>query len=506
MSRETILVVDDSEFILEFLSELLGNQGFTVLTAPTGNEAMRMLESNHVDLMLTDLIMPGMGGMELVKYVHAHYPDITSLIMTGYASLETAREAIVYGALDYVFKPFKSAEILAAIEGSLERARLRHENTRLREALSLSNASVGITAISPRSNELARTIVMAALTQTRTGLGALLVYDEDRAQFELRYSNGPELGEPGEYPLGSAFPGLAFESVTRGMLLVTLQDKHPLAGHVRHTALEHVKFPRVLPVEQEVLFVPLLTQGKLKGLLMLSKRHGEAPFAASDLPVVSIITSLGATSIDNASLVVTMEQNYVNTLISLNIMLEAKDPYTKGHTHRVVEFCVGIGRHLNLSSAELQNLREGAMLHDIGKLAISDAILNKQGPLTEEEMDIVRQHPDIGDNIVRPIKFLQHSRPVVRHHHERWDGKGYPDRLKGEEINLFARICTIADAIDAMASARSYRGALTFPEIYDQVLMGSGTQFDENLVKIVLEMIERGEVGYLAPPQKLVVG
>jgi response regulator RpfG family c-di-GMP phosphodiesterase len=506
MSRETILVVDDSEFILDFLTELLGNQGFTVLTAPTCTEAIRTLESNHVDLMLTDLIMPGMGGMELVKLIHERYPNVTSLIMTGYASVESAREAIVYGALDYVFKPFKSAEILAAIEGSLERVRLRQENARLREALSISNASGDITAMSPHSNDLARTIVMSALTQTRTNLGALLVYDEDRAQLELRFSSGPELGEPGEFPIGSAFPVTAFEPATRGMLLVTPQGEHPLGGQVRHSTLRHVNFPAVLPIEQEALFVPLRAQSTLKGLLILSKKQGESPFAASDLPVVSIIASLGATSIDNASLVVTMEQNYVSTLISLNIMLEAKDPYTKGHTNRVVEFCVGIGRHLNLSSADLQNLREGAMLHDIGKLAISDAILNKPGALTEEEMNIVRQHPDIGDNIVRPIKFLQHSRPVVRHHHERWDGTGYPDRLKGEEISLFARICTIADAIDAMASARSYRGALTFPEIYDQVLMGSGTQFDENLVKIVLEMIERGEVGYLARPQKLVVG
>ena len=506
MSRETILVVDDSEFILEFLTELLGNQGFTVLVAPNGADAIETLESEHVDLLLTDLIMPGIGGMELVKHVHERYPNIISVVMTGYASIETAREAIVYGALDYVFKPFKSAEIMAAIEGSLERVRLRQENSRLREALSLSNTSGEIAAISPRSNDLARTIVMSALTQTRCGLGAMLVFDEDRAQFDLRFSTMQDLGGPHEYPLGSSFPQESFEPASRGMLLVTSEDAHPLGGHVRHTTLRHMRCPQVLPIEQEALFVPLRAQGKLKGLLILSKKPGEPPFAASDLPVVSIIATLGATSIDNASLVVTLEQNYVNTLISLNIMLEAKDPYTKGHTNRVVELCVGMGRHLELSSAEMQNLREGAMLHDIGKLAISDAILNKPGPLTDEEINIVRQHPDIGDNIVRPIKFLQHSRPVVRHHHERWDGKGYPDRLKGEEINLFARICTVADAVDAMASARSYRGALSYPEIYDQVLMGSGTQFDEDLVKVVLGMIEHGEIANLERPQKLVVG
>ena len=172
----------------------------------------------------------------------------------------------------------------------------------------------------------------------------------------------------------------------------------------------------------------------------------------------------------------------------------------------MVELAAAIGRHVELGSKKLQDLREGAMLHDIGKLAISDAILNKLGPLTDEEMESVRQHPIIGDSIVRPIKFLQHCRPVVRHHHERWDGSGYPDGLKGDEISLFARICSIADSVDAMASERSYRAPLSFPEIYDQVLMGSGTQFDEELVKIMLHMIERGEVTNIAPTRKLVVG
>jgi len=267
-----------------------------------------------------------------------------------------------------------------------------------------------------------------------------------------------------------------------------------------------VKCPAVLPIKQEAVFVPLRAYGVLKAVLILSKEPGETPFAPSDLPVLSIIANLGAANLNNAELIVTLEQATVNTLISLNIILEAKQPYTKGHTQRVVELCVAMGRHLDLSSRELQDLRESAMLHDIGKLAISDAILNKPGPLTHEEMEIIRQHPVIGDTIIRPIKFLQHCRPVVRHHHERWDGGGYPDGLKGDDIHFLARICTIADAVDAMASERSYRAPLSFPQIYDQVLMGSGTQFDENLVKVMLGMIERGEVTNIERPHRLAVG
>ena len=509
MSRETILVVDDSEFILEFLSELLGKEGFTVLVAADGTEAMRMLGEKHVDLLLTDLNMPGVTGMELVKHAHEHHPDVISVIMTGYASLETARQAVVYGTLDYIFKPFKSSEIIAAIQDALERMRLRRENTRLREALALSNASQVIAGTTSRSNDLAQTIVMAALTLTRTRFGAMVLFDEDRSLFELRFSNAPDLGQPDACALGTTFQLESFQLASRGMFLVSVEDGHPLAGHVRNIALQNfskMKCPLVVPIEQEALFLPLQAHGKLKGVLILSKEPGEPHFAASDLPLMSVIANLGATSIDNACLVATLEQTYVNTLVLLNIMLEARHPYTKGHTDRVVELSVAIGRQLGLSSSELQNLREATSLHDIGKFTINDAILNKPGSLTDEEMEIIRQHPAIGDSIISPMKFLQHCRPVVRHHHERWDGGGYPDGLNGEEIDLFARICTIADAVDAMASARTYRAPLSFSEIYDQLLVGSGTQFDENLVKITLGMIERGEVLNIDKPQKLVVG
>jgi response regulator RpfG family c-di-GMP phosphodiesterase len=506
MGRETILVVDDSEHIQEFLTEFLGKNGFNVLVAADGEEAIRVLEREPVDVLLTDLNMPGVTGMDLVRHAHEHHPDLIVVIMTGYASLETAREAIVYGVLDYVFKPFKSAEIVAAVEGSLERVRLRRENDRLRDAVALSSASQQIAAAAPRRYELARNVVTAALGQTGARFGALLVLNEDRGWFELRYSNAPDAEQPGGYFVGSTFPREAFACASQGVLLVTANGPHPLACSVQHMALADMTCPHVVPVEQEALLVPLRAHGEPKGVLVLSKERGQAHFAASDLAVISIIADLGATSVDNARLVINLEQAYVNTLISLNIMLEAKHPYTKGHTQRVVELCMRIGRHVGLSSGELQDLREGAMLHDIGKIAISDAILNKPGLLAEHEIESVRQHPVIGDNIIRPIKFLQHCRPVVRHHHERWDGGGYPDGLKGTEIHRFARICTIADAVDAMASERSYRPPLSFPELYDQVLMGSGTQFDENLVKIVLGMIERGEVTHLGKPRKLAVG
>ena len=509
MSRETILVVDDSEYILEFLRELLGQKGFAVLTASEGGEAMTVLKHTRIDLLLTDLIMPNVAGMELVKHVHAHHPDVIMVIMTGYATLESAREAMVFGVVDYIFKPFKSGEILGAVENALERTQLRRENARLREALALSNASQVIANTVSCTTDLGETVVKSASTLTRSRYGAVIVLDEDECQYRLRYSNAQPAEGHEAHKIGATYPLDLFKLASQATFLVTVDDSHPLGGHVRHLTLADLRklgCPEVLPIEQEALYVPFKAKGKTRAILVLSKQLGEPHFSASDLPVLSVVANLGATSMDNASLAGTLEHTYVNTLISLNMILEAKHPYTKGHTQRVVELCTGLGRRLGLSSAELQDLREGAMLHDIGKIAISDAILNKPTSLTPGEVEIVRQHPVIGDTIIRPIKFLQHCRPVVRHHHERWDGGGYPDGLKGELIHVHARICTLADTVDAMASERSYRAPLSFPEIYDQVLMGSGTQFDEDLVKIMLRMIERGEVGNIEQPRKLVVG
>ncbi len=182
-----------------------------------------------------------------------------------------------------------------------------------------------------------------------------------------------------------------------------------------------------------------------------------------------------------------MRDNYLNTIETLIKSIEAKDQYTKGHSERVANYSVAIGRQLTLDGAELEQLNYLALLHDIGKVAVSDSVLNKVDKLTNGEFDLVKQHPQIGADIIKDIKLLTDEKKVVLHHHERFDGCGYPDKLEGEEIPLMARIIAVADCFDAMTSNRAYRDATSYSAAINEILECSGKQFDPKVVKAFIE-------------------
>ncbi len=179
-----------------------------------------------------------------------------------------------------------------------------------------------------------------------------------------------------------------------------------------------------------------------------------------------------------------------NIILTLAVALEARDPYTKGHSTRVGDLAYEFGLFMELSSRELELLRKAGMLHDIGKIAISESILQKPGKLTEDEIALIRKHPVIGEEICKPLNSLQSILPAIRHHHERWDGKGFPDGLKGSKIPLFARILSIIDSFDAMLSVRPYRGAIDFYEAIKRMEreMDQG-QWDPELLTVFIELI-----------------
>jgi len=177
---------------------------------------------------------------------------------------------------------------------------------------------------------------------------------------------------------------------------------------------------------------------------------------------------------------------YVGAIRALAAALDARDPYTAGHSERVSTLSVMIGRIMNLSAAEIEVLRLGALLHDIGKIGVSDQILRKNGPLTAEEFEQIKRHPGLGARILRQVPFLAPHLPIVELHHERPDGRGYPFGLRAEAIPLAARIVHVADAFDAMTSARAYRAALPASEAFAELERFSGTQFDSACVEALL--------------------
>lgn len=192
-------------------------------------------------------------------------------------------------------------------------------------------------------------------------------------------------------------------------------------------------------------------------------------------------------------LYVDMKEAHMNTVAALTSALDANDPYTHGHSYRVSQYAMRLGRAMGLSSKDLDILEYSALLHDIGKIAIKKEVLHKAGRLTEEEFRSLKAHPTTGADIVENLRFLKEAAVLVRHHHEQPDGKGYPDGLKGDEIPVGSRILLCADAFDAMTSDRPYRKGLSIDKVLEQYQMHKGSQFDLDVANLIVKMIQKNE-------------
>ena len=184
-----------------------------------------------------------------------------------------------------------------------------------------------------------------------------------------------------------------------------------------------------------------------------------------------------------------LEKAYMESIETLRYTVEAKDPYTKGHSDRVAQYSLLIGKKMGLSEEEQNKLLIGGLFHDIGKIGVPDTILRKTDKLTDEEYSEIKNHPSIGAHILAPATIFQDIIPIVKHHHEKFDGRGYPSQLKGENIPLLARIAAVADTFDAMTSKRPYRDALPIETVIAEVERCKGTQFDPEIADVFLDIL-----------------
>ena len=241
---------------------------------------------------------------------------------------------------------------------------------------------------------------------------------------------------------------------------------------------------------QSVLIIPLIIETATWGLIEVYDTRTRV-FSGAE----RYLAELAATHI--GALVAGFEHEeqaqrlYRETLASLSNALEAKDAVTSQHTEEVVRLAVGAAAELDLDLEAVRSVELGAVLHDIGKVRVPESILNKPGPLTDEEWAVMKTHPEIGEHILGPIQSLHRILPIVRHHHERWDGTGYPDGLSGRAIPLGARIVAVCDAYRAMTENRPYRAALSTSEARDQLETGAGTQFDAECVAALFRALDR---------------
>lgn len=245
------------------------------------------------------------------------------------------------------------------------------------------------------------------------------------------------------------------------------------------------------------IVLPLKPRDRFLGVIQVANKQGRHSYSPEDLDLLCILGNQIAFVIQNADLFRNLQRAYIDTLAALTSAIDAKDSYTHGHSERVTDLSLSLGRALGLAPALLEDIRLAGMLHDIGKIGIPEAILNKPGRLTNEEFDVIKSHPTLGTRILRKVEFLGGVVPMIRHHHERFDGRGYPDGLAGDDIPLAARIISVADTFDAMTSDRPYRQAMSISDAIDEIARCKGTQFDPQIAEAFVELITRqqAEVG-----------
>ena len=235
---------------------------------------------------------------------------------------------------------------------------------------------------------------------------------------------------------------------------------------------------------RSLMCVPLTARNTVLGAIYVDNCTIPACFKTSDLELLTILGNQAAFALENASLYGDLQVSFYQTVKSLSNALEAKDPYTRGHSDRVAKYAVGIGEQLGLPTEQVADLKTAAELHDIGKIAIDEAIISKKGKLTDEEFEVMKQHPQLGVKILKPIHFLKRILPFILHHHERFNGEGYPGGLRGEEIPLEARVLNLAGRVRRYDHAASIqRAAKTFREAFAICKSEAAISFDETCVE-----------------------
>lgn len=333
MNEDRILIVDDEEIICHVLERRLTKEGYLCITAQNGKEALTHFYKNSFSLIISDIKMPEMTGIELLQKVKAIDPRMKMIMVTAYPEIDLAVNAMRQGAYDFIIKPADLDLIVMSVKKALDSKRLEEE---------------------------------------------IEAY---------------------------------------------------------HNRLEELVEERTAKLQQAYRF--------------LKKSH---------LDSVKVLAEA----------------------------IDAKDPYTRGHSDRVKRMSLAIAKKMGFQEERLENLEYGALLHDIGKIGIKDEILQKQGPLSDGEYEYIREHPLIGVKIIEGVEFFKDKIPMIRHHHEHYDGNGYPDGLAGSAIPLEARIISLPDAYDAMTSARPHRGVMPLQDVLDELERFKGQQFDPEVLEIFL--------------------
>ena len=417
-------------------------------------------------------MMPNMSGLELIRKIKAQDVSLPIIVITGYASLEIAIEAMKYGASDFISKPFKVKQIELLLNKVKREKMLLEENRRFSDTLHLHRLIDNLVGQLEDKNEEILSLreiseKIISLKGIRDLVGAIIdvskqLLDEADVRFfplSRKENKLIDTGSGKELPVDPVL--LQGNIVRKNSSGTQLVDKF------------------------ETIF-PLMIEGQVFGALFIisSTILGEDKEGK-----IQYLLNRSAERLENVALYEGLYENMLSTLNSMAKILDARDPHTSQHSTRVTTLSMSMAAALDLTEEERDTLFIAASLHDIGKVGIPDNILLKPGKLTDEEFDFIKRHPDIGADILKPLPPMAKETEIIRHHHERFDGRGYPSGLKEIEIPYLSRIISLADSFDAMTSDRPYRKGMSVAEAVAEINQCKGKQFDPVLADIFIEKV-----------------
>lgn len=473
-----ILVVDDEIGIIDSLSVVLKRSGyhFTGIVDPI--EAIERVKAEHFDLMILDFLMYPIHGDKVVQTIREFNTELYILLLTGHKDLAPPLETIK--ALDiqgYCEKSDRFDQLLLLVESGIKSISQMRTIKKFRDGLNeILQAVPKIYSLQPIDS-----ILEDILTEI------MPLVDSENAF--ILVDNTTDISEGNK----SIFKGIGKYKAEINYFMEMLSP----------SLMEHIGFARitrqVVKLEQGVV-LPLINEFQQAiGVIFVESKNIE-----DGLKLLEIYSNQAASSINNAFLhsLVNMKNEelnktydqlklrYMDTIEALRQAVDAKDIYTRGHSDRVAYYAVRIGEVMGMTPEDLETLRISGIFHDVGKIGTADDILLKTDKLTDKELKEIQKHPTKGARILSAVSMFRDVVPVVKSHHERMDGTGYPDGLKKDDIPLLARIISVADAFDAMMSDRLYRSKLNLEEAKQQLINGAGTQFDEDITAIFISLIE----------------
>lgn len=317
-------------------------------------------------------------------------------------------------------------------------------------------------------------IVETVAGALQSNVGLLFLLDEKKEYLQVKAVHGKDFGDTRQFRIDH-----------KGGIFAPVIDSKK-AGIIEKISKE---WNLVSLLQAPLLCAPLVLHDDVLGVIVVCGRRAEGGFDEEEVNLLQNLALQTAVAIENSKLNEDVEQTYFETISALALAVEARDPYSRGHSDRVASFSLQIAGAMNLGQEDIAILRDAARLHDIGKIGVTDKVLKKPGRLTADEMDVMKKHPEIGEGIIRPIRSLRDLCDIIRHHHEKLDGSGYPDGLKGEDVHLLVRILGIADIFDALTTTRPYRKSFSREKAIDMLRDMKG-QVDPRIVDVLTQVVK----------------